>query len=61
MKIQLAQRSNDFVGYKNRSINAVYGNNRCLFWNAYKTHKYTVCAEYRVFRVTSGGAWPNLM
>ena len=24
--------------YKNQSINVVYGNNRCLFWDRHKTH-----------------------
>jgi hypothetical protein len=29
-------------GYKNQPVNAVYGDNRCLLSDPYKTHKYTV-------------------
>jgi hypothetical protein len=33
--------------YKDQSVNAVRGNNRCL-WEPYGTHKYTLGAECRV-------------
>jgi hypothetical protein len=33
-------------GYKNQSCNALYGNNRCLFYDPHKTRKYTLWAEF---------------
>jgi len=30
------------LGYKNQSVNAVQGNNHCLFSGPHKTHKYIV-------------------
>ena len=30
------------LGYTNQSVNVVLGNNRCLFSDPHKTHKYTV-------------------
>ena len=33
------------LGYKNQSVNAVQGNNRCLFSDPYKTRKYILCGQ----------------
>jgi hypothetical protein len=33
---------------KAKPVSAVWGNNRCLLWEPYGTHRYTVRAEFRV-------------
>ena len=34
------------LSYKNQSVYGVSGTNCCLFWDKYKTHKYSVGREY---------------
>jgi hypothetical protein len=35
--------------YRAEPVNAVWGNSRCLLWEPYGTHKYTLWAECRGF------------
>lgn len=56
MKLNYIQRFSPYralditpLGYKNQSLNAVFGNNCCLFWDPWKTHKCTSWALCRNF------------
>jgi hypothetical protein len=50
LKTQSVPRSKHTLSsYKNQSVNFLYGNNRCLFWDPHKTHKHSVWAE-RIFK-----------
>ena len=33
------------LSYTNQSVNVVQGNNRCLFWDPHKTHKYSCVGQ----------------
>jgi len=45
------------LSYKNQSVKAVYGNNRSLFCDPDKTHKYSVCGQnVELLCVKPGGA-----
>ena len=36
------------LGYTSQSVNVVLGNNRCLFGDPHKAHKYTAWTERRI-------------
>ena len=47
------------LGYKNQPVNAVQWNNRCLFSDPHKTHKYTVWAGREFYSIKRDGTQSN--
>ena len=43
-------------GYESKSVRALYWSKRCLLWDKYRTHRYTLVAECTTFNVKPGGA-----
>jgi hypothetical protein len=41
-----------FLSYTNQSVNDVQRNNRCLFWDSYKTHKYSPYRAVNTLRLS---------
>ena len=41
------------LSYENQSVNVVQGNNRCLFSDPYKTHKYSVCGQNNFLKLNT--------
>jgi len=40
-----------YLGYKNESVYAVSDTSHCLFWEKYKTHKYSVGRKYSSWKL----------
>jgi hypothetical protein len=69
---ELIQRGSTTIYSKVQPVNAVWGNNRCLLWESYAKHKYTVWTESEPYVMTDGqsasialnkapiwGLWPD--
>jgi hypothetical protein len=61
MKMLIVAFRNFSNAPENQSVNAVCRNNRCLFWDPYKTYKYTVWAEFTVYNAKLGGTISNYL
>jgi hypothetical protein len=59
---QNVPRSKHILSYINQSVDAVHWNDRCLFSDSQKTHKYTVGRTYRAvntLRLGYKNQWVN--
>jgi hypothetical protein len=51
----LPRRNRSAHPFRRKLANSVQGNNRCLFWELFRTHKYTLWANAELLNVKAGG------